>query len=156
VFFAHRLRPLTERLRARLQAAFRARGLDAERYLAFVPWLSKPALLGLMAQAHVCLDTIGFSGFNTALQAVQAGLPLVAREGRFMRGRLGSGILKRMDLPELVAASEEGYVDLAERIARDRAYRERIAARTESARQSLYRDLAPIRALEEFLLAAQG
>ena len=53
------------------------------------------------------LDSIGFSGFNTALQAVECGLPIVTREGRFMRGRLASGILKRMGLQDLVAADEE-------------------------------------------------
>ena len=98
VFFTHHRRALTDRLRTRLQHAFAAQGLEAERFVVFVPWLSKAGFLGLMSQAHVCLDTIGFSGFNTALQAVQAGLPLVAREGRFMRGRLASGILKRLGL----------------------------------------------------------
>src|SRR6185295_14418493 len=92
VFFTHHRRPLSDRLQARLQVAFRAQGLQAERFVAFVPWLNKPAFLGLMSQAHVCLDSIGFSGFNTALQAVQAGLPIDAREGRFLRGRLASGI----------------------------------------------------------------
>lgn len=156
VFFSHRLRAQTDRFRTRLQAAFRERGLDSERFVVFIPWLTKAGFLGLMSQAHLCLDTIGFSGFNTALQAVQAGLPLVAREGRFMRGRLASGILKRMGMPELVAASDEGYVALAERIVRDRGYREHTAARIEDSRQSLYGDLAPVRALETFLLTAQG
>ena len=156
IFFGQRSKALSERLHARLRAAFAARGLEAERFVLFVPWLTKAAFLGVMSQAHVCLDTIGFSGFNTALQAVQAGLPIVTREGRFMRGRFASGILRRMGASELVAASGEGYVDLAERIVRDSAYRERVAARIVGARDSLYRDLAPIRALEEFLLTAQG
>jgi predicted O-linked N-acetylglucosamine transferase (SPINDLY family) len=145
-----------ERVRLRLRAAFTAHGLEPDRFLLFVPWLTKAAFQGVMSQAHVCLDTIGFSGFNTALQAVQAGLPIVTREGRFLRGRFASGILKRMGLSELVAASDESYVDLAERIARDGAHRERLRASIEGARQSLYRDVAPIRALEEFLLGAQG
>jgi hypothetical protein len=44
-----------------------------------------------MKQARLYLDTIGFSGFNTAMLAVECGLPVVTREGRFMRGRLASG-----------------------------------------------------------------
>ena len=39
-------------------------------------------------------------------------LPIVTREGSFLRGRLASGILKRMGLAELVAATEEEYVTL--------------------------------------------
>jgi protein O-GlcNAc transferase len=152
VFFNHRAQAQMERTRTRLSAAFTARGLEPERFLVFVPWLTKAAFQGVMSQAHACLDTIGFSGFNTALQAVQAGLPIVTREGRFLRGRLASGILGRMGLSELVAGSEEAYVDLAERITENDTYR----ARIDDARNILYRDRAPIRALEEFLLSAQG
>ena len=53
------------------------------------------------------LDTLGFSGFNTAIQAVECGLPVVSREGEFMRGRLGSGILRRMGMEALVATSDD-------------------------------------------------
>lgn len=156
VFFAHRAQAQMDRVRVRLRAAFTAQRLDPERYLVFVPWLTKAAFQGVMSRAHACLDTIGFSGFNTALQAVEAGVPIVTREGRFLRGRFASGILKRMGLSELVAASEHDYVELAERIARDDGYRERVAARISGNRGSLYRDPAPIAALEEFLLNAQG
>jgi predicted O-linked N-acetylglucosamine transferase (SPINDLY family) len=156
VFFNHRAQAQMERVRTRLQEAFAARGLPPEHFIVFAPWLTKAAFQGVMSQARACLDTIGFSGFNTALQAVQAGLPIVTREGLFLRGRFASGILKRMGIPELVAASEQDYVDLAERIARDDAFRERVVVRIENTRDSLYRDLAPIRALEQFLLGAQG
>ena len=160
VFFAHRLQALTARLRARLHAAFAARGLDATRFVTFVPWLNKTGFLGLMSQAHVFLDTIGFSGFNTALQAVQVGLPLVARDGRFMRGRLASGILKRMGLPELVAATEEEYVALVEKIVRTPQLRADLAARMIGLRHTLFADRAAIRGLEQTLeravAAAQG
>lgn len=156
VFFNHRAQAQMARVRARLRAAFSAQGLEPERFLVFAPWLTKAAFQGVMSQADACLDTIGFSGFNTALQAVQAGLPIVTREGRFLRGRFASGILKRMGVSELIAASEADYIDLAERIARDRAYRDRLSASIEGARESMYRDTAPIRALEEFLLSAQG
>ena len=83
------------------------------------------------------LDTIGFSGFNTAMQAVGSGLPIVTREGRFMRGRLASGLLKRMGLPELVAQSEEEYVAMAARLARDAEYGRQMRARTRAGSRSV-------------------
>lgn len=122
-----------------------------DRFISFLPWLTKAAFQRLMRQADVCLDTIGFSGFNTALQAVECGLPMVAREGRFLRGRLASGILQRIGLQELVAASEREYIDRVEGIARDPGYRARLAARIEANRAVLFEDRAPIRGLEEFL-----
>ena len=48
-----------------------------------------------------------------AVQALECGLPIVAREGRFLRGRLGSGVLRHLGLDELVASSDDAYVELA-------------------------------------------
>jgi predicted O-linked N-acetylglucosamine transferase (SPINDLY family) len=88
------------------------------------------------------------------MQAIESGLPLVTREGRFMRGRLASGILKRMDLQELVAGSDDAYVDLAEKIVRQREYARDLRLRIAATRGALFADEAPIRALEAFLAEA--
>lgn len=91
-----------------------------------------------MQRADVYLDTIGFSSFNTAMQAV------------------ASGILKRLGLPELVAASEQAYVELAVQLARDTTYREHERERIVAARPVLFDDIASVRALEDFLIHAAG
>ena len=135
-------------------AAFRTRGLASENYVTFVPWLSKARFQGLLARATVFLDTIGFSGFNTALHAVVCGLPIVAWQGGFLRGRLASGILERMGMRELVAASRQQYVDLAVRLASDADYRAAISRQFAERRAVLFEDLAPVRALERFLVDA--
>jgi protein O-GlcNAc transferase len=154
VFFEHRTRALSAMLRARLAAEFTRRGLAFDENAVFVPWLSRAAFYGLLRSADVFLDSIGFSGFNTALQAVACDLPIVTREGRFLRGRLASGILKRIGVPDLVAVNEEQYVALAVRLAQDAGYRAEIRRRMAAGRPILFEDAAPIRALEDFL--AQG
>jgi protein O-GlcNAc transferase len=150
VFFTPKPPELMQRLRARMAGAFERAGLEFGAYAAFVSWLSRPAFHGLMAQADVYLDTIGFSGYNTALQAIECGLPVVGFEGGFLRGRLASGILRRLGLNELVATSESEYVDIAVRLAQDAAYWGEAQARLEAARPSLYGDTASVRALEAF------
>jgi predicted O-linked N-acetylglucosamine transferase (SPINDLY family) len=154
VFFEYRTRALSAALHARLAAEFGRRGLDFERSAVFLPWQSRPSFLGLLRAADVYLDTLGFSGFNTAQQAVECGLPIVTREGRFLRGRLASGILKRIGVPELVAADEAQYVDLAVKLAQDADYREGMRRRIAAGRPALFEDTAPVRSLEDFL--AQG
>jgi len=154
VFFEYRTRALSAALRARLATEFTRQGLDFGRTAIFLPWQSRASFLGLLRRADVFLDTIGFSGFNTALQAVECGLPIVTREGRFLRGRLASGILKRIGLPDLVAADDEQYIAFAVRLAQDPGYREEIRRRMAAGRPLLYGDTEPIRALEDFL--AQG
>jgi predicted O-linked N-acetylglucosamine transferase (SPINDLY family) len=153
VFFTHWARALSEMLRARLAAAFARAGLDARRHLRFLPWLDAGAFHALMGRADLCLDTLGFSGFNTALHALECDLPLVTREGRFLRGRLASGILRRLGLDELVARDAEGYAAIAVALVRDVARRDALRRRIAAQRQALYADTAPMRALEDFLLA---
>jgi predicted O-linked N-acetylglucosamine transferase (SPINDLY family) len=154
VFFAHRLAGLSGMLRRRLETAFARSGLAFEDFVSFVPWQDRAGFYGLMQRADVYLDTIGFSGFNTALQAVECGLPVVAREGRFLRGRLASGILKRMGLADLVAQSEQDYVATAVRLAQDSEHRQRVRQRFADSREVLFEDVEPIRALEAFLVKA--
>jgi predicted O-linked N-acetylglucosamine transferase (SPINDLY family) len=154
VFFEYRTRALSAALRARLAAEFTRRGLDFGRSAVFLPWQSRAAFLGLLRRADVFLDTMGFSGFNTALQAVECGLPVVTREGRFLRGRLAGGILKRAGMADLVCADEAQYVALAVRLAQDADYRSEIRKRMAAGQPALFGDLEPIRALEAFL--AQG
>ena len=151
LFFNYRTGALSHKLQARLRAAFAAHGLDLERYARFIPWQEREAFYGLLGRADVYLDTLGFSGFNTALQAIQCGLPVVALEGRFLRGRLASGILRRIGLDELVVPDEAQYVELALRLAGDPGYRESVRARIAARSPLLFGDTAPIRALEDFL-----
>jgi predicted O-linked N-acetylglucosamine transferase (SPINDLY family) len=152
VFFMHQPAHLSEKLHRRLKAAFERDGLDFERYAIVIPRQPRAEFFGLMKRADLYLDTIGFSGFNTAMQAVGNGLPIVTMEGRFMRGRLASGLLKRIGLSELVAQSEEEYVATAARLVRDAEYGRQIRARFEGARASLREDKVPIRNLEDFLI----
>jgi predicted O-linked N-acetylglucosamine transferase (SPINDLY family) len=152
VFFKGNLEEQSELLQRRLQSAFAQAGLRCEDFFAWIPWQPKPAFHGLMQRADVFLDTLGFSGFNTAMQAVECGLPIATREGKFMRGRLASGILKRMQLEELVAPTDDAYVALAVRLAQDADYRQRMRERIRQSRAILFDDPAPVRALEDFLL----
>jgi len=154
IFFRDAPDGLWRKLQARLERAFSQGNLNFSDYGVFVPWQPRPKFYALLKRAVVCLDTIGFSGFNTAMQAVECGVPIVAWEGRFMRGRLASAIVKQIGLHELVAVSDETYIALAIRLATDAAYRDQIRARMQAHRDLLFDDITPIRALEDFLVSA--
>ncbi len=151
VFFTAPVPRMTDNLRARLATAFRARGLEPADYLVFVPWQRPEEFFGLMRQADVFLDTVGFSGFNTVMQAIECDLPVVAFEGRFMRGRLGSGILQRAGLPDLSARTCTEYVKLAVRLATDDHFTQHVRRRMEPGKVRLFRDTAAIDGLVQFL-----
>lgn len=139
-FFTGSPAALSQKLKQRLQQA----GLDFERQALLLPWLPGEKFRALLAGADLYLDTIGFSGFNTALQAVESGVPVVTRQGRFLRGRLAAGILERIGRPDLVAADEDAYIELAVSLAKGRQ-------KLQANRERLYEDAAPVAALQEFL-----
>lgn len=143
---------LTAILKERLQAAFANAQLDANQFLRFIPFLKKEEFHGLMKEADLYLDTIGFSGFNTAMQAISCDLPLVTIEGARMRGRLASAILNHINLPDLACNTSNEYIDLVVELIQNRAllnsYRNKIA----QSKSILFNDLMPIRALEKFLI----
>ncbi len=157
LFFAYLRSPaLSHRLMARLEQAFVAEGVDFAAHVVLVPWHLTPWFYGLMHRADVFLDTIGFSGFNTAIQAIECGLPVVTVEGNFMRGRLASGILREMEMDELVAADTAAYEDIAVRLAQDAAYRQDVRTRLLERRTRLFDDVETVRALERFLESVMG
>ena len=154
VFFHSPRAGLSQLLRSRLEQRFSAAGLIPSDFLAFIPWQSPEDFAGLLRQAHVYLDTAGFSGFNTALQALDAGLPVVTREGRFLRGRLAAGMLRSLGLDELVAATDEDYVNSVVHLAQDEVLRNEFRRRILSALPSLFGDVDAVKALEDFLCGA--
>jgi len=154
VFFRSHRAGMSTQIEQRMRRAFGAAGVDYDRTVAWIPTLDRGRFFGLMQRATLMLDTLGFSGFNTALQALECGLPVIAFEGEFMRGRLASGPLRRMGLDELVATGVDDYVDIAMRVVDDDAVRARLGREIAQRRRVLFNDVAPVRALEEALLAA--
>jgi protein O-GlcNAc transferase len=151
IFFRQRPESLSDLLKARLQRAFSQAGLDFGQHVNFIPTQPLEVFHGLLGRAHVALDTIGFSGYNTAIQAIESGLPLVTREGQFLRGRLASGILRRLGMTELIAQTTDEYVSLVVKLVNDSAFQKRVRSEVVRRRAILYDDIGSIRHLEDVL-----
>jgi predicted O-linked N-acetylglucosamine transferase (SPINDLY family) len=152
VFFKSQLEASNGRLETRLRAAFDAADVDFNSHVSFITPLGRADFFALMRQSALLLDTLSFSGFNTAVQAVECGLPVLAFEGDFMRGRLASGLLRQLDLPQLVATTTAEFVQRAVELAHDPAGRKALRATILARHDRVFRDLAPVRALETCLL----
>jgi protein O-GlcNAc transferase len=156
VFFRGPRPAMSAQVEQRLRAALARAGVDHDRTVAWIPSLDRGRFFGLMQRATALLDTLGFSGFNTALQALECGLPVVAFEGEFMRGRLASGPLRLLGLDELVATTPTQFADVALRLVEDTPWRARLAQEIVQRRRALFSDQAPVRALEDALFEAAG
>ncbi|OYD84632.1 tetratricopeptide repeat protein [Azospirillum brasilense] len=151
LFFRHSQATVTRILEERLERAFALQGIDSRERCVFAEQLDHDAYLAMLRVMDVYLDSIGFSGFNTALQAVEAGLPVVTMRGRFMRGRLAAGLLDRLGMADAVAESSDDFIEDAIRLGRDATARTIRRARQTAGLPTVYRDSAAITGLEHFL-----
>ncbi len=154
VFFGSHRSEFNKGLEQRLRRAFRAVGADFDAQVCVITALPREQFYGLMQRATLMLDTIAFSGFNTALQGLECGLPVIAHEGEFMRGRLASGLLRCMGLNEWVAQSDAEFVDKAMQLVENEALQRAVRQRILASHDLLFHDLGPVRALEQVLTDA--
>jgi predicted O-linked N-acetylglucosamine transferase (SPINDLY family) len=151
VFIRHFGRSITELFQQRLDRAFAAAGLKAEDHCVFLQGMSMERFAAASAQCDLMLDSIGWSGGNTTLEALAQDLPVVTCRGALMRGRVSAGILRMMGMPETVGETVDAYVALAVRMGREPAWRAEIKTRIATDKHRLYRDRTCITALEDFL-----
>ena len=71
-----------------------------------------------------------------------------------MRGRLASGLLRRMGLDDCVAVSDRDFIDKAMQLVENEAHRLAVRQKILQTRGVLFNDLAPVRALEQVLIDA--
>lgn len=104
--------------RLRLLDMFAQHGITADRFI----MQQKMGLLTYMRLHHeidAALDPFPFNGGTTTTHALWMGVPVVALEGSSGVSRVGSSIMKRIGLPQLVAGDTEEYLRIAVGMARD-------------------------------------
>ena len=69
------------------------------------------------SKIDIALDTSPFAGGTTTCDALWMGVPVVTLRGRTVIGRGGCSILSNVGLRQLVADTEEQYVEIATRLA---------------------------------------
>jgi len=104
--------------------------------------------------ADVVLDPPFFGGGNTSYEAFAMGLPIVTWPGEFMRGRVTEGCYRQMGFTDLIADGLDSYVEIAHRLANDRAWREQVKTEIAARAHALYEDTEVVREFEKFFIAA--
>lgn len=138
-------------LKNRLKVAFLNHGLNSFDHTVFLPYLENDSYFSLHHLGDVFLDSMGWSGCNTTMDALTYHLPVVTFPGILMRGRQTMGILKMMDVTETIANSVDYYVEIAVRLGKDQVWRQQIRDRITSNLHKLYADRTCIDYLQTFL-----
>ena len=145
---------LTDRIRARLVKAFANAGLDGEQYCVFLDPMPQAGFLGTIRTADIVLDSIGWSGGKSTLDALAEAPVIVTHAGPLMRGRHTAAILTQIGVTDTIASTLDDYVAIAVRLAHDPARRAEFRARIAAGRHRVIGDTTPIRAMEAFFTSA--
>jgi predicted O-linked N-acetylglucosamine transferase (SPINDLY family) len=88
------------------------RGIDPNR-LIFGERLPKPEYLARYRVADLFLDTHPYNAGTTASDALRMGLPVLTCIGNSFASRMAASLLNAVNLPELIATTQEQYESLA-------------------------------------------
>ncbi len=103
---------ISERQRQRTRQLFAEAGIAPER-LEFAGRQGRWNYLSTYNDIDVCLDPLPYNGITTTLDALWMGTPVVSLVGNTAPGRAGLSILSAAGFAELVATSEEEFIDIA-------------------------------------------
>ncbi len=142
---------LTDRFVRRLGKAFEKHSLANADRLVILPRLDKARYHAMNALSDVFLDSIGWSGCNSTLEAIECDLPVVSLPGNLMRGRHTYAILTMMGVDETIAENLDDYVDCAVKLGKDKSMRDRVRAAFRANKQRLYYDMECVKGFESFL-----
>jgi predicted O-linked N-acetylglucosamine transferase (SPINDLY family) len=126
--------PQRDEDRRAIEARIVGLGIDGKR-VAFAPYRRGDDAFNRARYAliDVALDTMPYTGGDTTAAALDAGVPIVTRVGGRHAERMGYSILMHLGLTQTIAHTDDGYVELAARLALDRGFRDDVRAAVERA-----------------------
>jgi protein O-GlcNAc transferase len=102
-----------------LSSLFREQGISEERLVFKCHTASYKEHLGMYNDIDIALDTYPYNGTTTTCEALWMGVPVVTLAGDRHASRVGMSLLTNIGLPELVAETEDSYIDIAVKLAAD-------------------------------------
>lgn len=80
-------------------------------------------------RGHFAIDSYPFGGYNTIVDNLILGKPVVTWEGERSFNRLASGLLRQVGLTELITTDRNGYIELIKKLILDNNYRNEVTER---------------------------
>jgi predicted O-linked N-acetylglucosamine transferase (SPINDLY family) len=77
--------------------------------------------LNIFNEVDISLDSFPYNGTTTTCESLIMGVPVITRAGKDHRSRVSASQLSALKLEELIAASEEDYIEIAVALANDQA-----------------------------------
>ena len=108
----------------RFQNTLQRYGIGQKRLVIVKSLPSRTDVKECLKCGDIYLDSYRHSGSNSLVDPLEVGLPTVAMDGETLRSKHGSGMLRSLALDDLIADSEDAYINLAVRLATDTQLRQ--------------------------------
>ncbi len=108
-----------ESTEARYFKIFSDNGISSDRVTILSRMSSRQGHLRLYNQVDIALDPFPYNGTTTSCEALWMGVPVITLRGERHVGRVGTSLLTRVGLTELIAESESDYIAKAVHLAGD-------------------------------------
>ncbi|MEP6486180.1 glycosyltransferase [Microcoleus vaginatus GB2-A3] len=96
-----------------IRSLFAEFGIDKKRLVVIKALPSRADCIKCLELADIYLDSYPYSSACSLAEPLLAGLPVVVRKGQTTRSRQSAALLEELLLPELVANSENTYLELS-------------------------------------------
>ena len=109
---------VTDSLRRYVEETFAEHGVEKQRVQLIHGRPHRP-YLEAVSRVDIALDPFPFNGHTTTCDALWQGVPVVTLAGDRYASRFGSSAHVNLGIEDLIAASEEQYIEIASRLALD-------------------------------------
>lgn len=121
-----------------IEQALVRRGVDHSRLvISTIRFPSRSDVSALLGLGDIYIDSFPFGGVNSIIDPLEKGIPVVEWEGACFRSRMGSAVMRQLNIPELCAGDRESYLNLCMQLANDPALRKHYRERITQAMQHL-------------------
>ena len=141
---------ITESFKKRIDKIFIQFNLKYEDYCTFLKTLEFDDYLIVHQLSDIFLDSFGWSGGVTTLDAIACGLPIVTCPEKMMRSRQSDGMLRMIGVTETIAKTETEYIEIALRLGLDQEWRKVVRDKMAANKHLLFDDRECIKGLECF------
>jgi predicted O-linked N-acetylglucosamine transferase (SPINDLY family) len=109
-----------------IKKRFAQLGLAEHRLKILNPLPSRADIKQLLGLADVYLDSYPYGGATSLIDTLEAGLPPVVTSGNALRFRQAASMLREMSVPQLIADTEDAYIELACKLGTDSGLRHQL------------------------------
>jgi len=79
----------------------------------------------ILEKSHFSIDSYPFGGYNSIIDSLHCAVPVISWEANHFRNRAASALLRMLSMEELIAESQEGYVNLILHMIEDKDFLEK-------------------------------